>query len=86
MSSSATDASAQSSRFHVGMTCEGCVGAVSRILGRFPGAAVNIDLQGKSVSVVHGCAADAAAAERAAMLAALQKWGAAGNKEVSLLA
>ena len=75
-----------SSRFHVGMTCEGCVGAVSRILGRFPGAVVTVDLPGKTVGVVHGCAADAAAAERAAMLAALQKWGAAGNKEVALLA
>ncbi len=74
----------ETSTFRVGMTCEGCVGAVKRILGRFEGAEVAVDLPGRTVSVRHATAP--AAVERAAMLAALQKWGAASKKEVELVA
>ena len=84
----AGDASRAISVFRVGMTCDGCVGAVKRILGRFEGADIAVDLPGKTVAVTHAPAASAAAAaaaERAAMLAALQKWGAAAGKEVALL-
>ena len=67
--------------FRVGMTCEGCEGAVRRILGRFDGAEVGVDLPGKTVTVQHA----GGEAQRSAMLAALQKWGAAAGKEVALL-
>jgi copper chaperone CopZ len=71
--------------YRVGMTCDGCVGAVRRILSRFPAAsapagAVEIDLAGKTVTVRHEPGADTAP-----FLAALQKWGAASGKEVAAL-
>lgn len=65
-------------RFTVGMTCEGCSGAVKRILGKIEGvSAVETDVQAKRV-VVTGTAAPEA------MLAALKKWGDASGKQVEL--
>lgn len=65
--------------FKVGMTCDGCANAVKRILGKIDGvSAVATDVPAKTV-VVTG------SAEPAAMLAALQKWGAASNKMVELV-
>lgn len=60
------------------MTCEGCSGAVKRILGKIEGvSAVETDVQAKRV-VVTGTAAPEA------MLAALKKWGDASGKQVEL--
>ena len=60
------------------MTCDGCSNAVKRVLGKVPGVeSVVTDVPAKSV-VVTGTAAPAE------LLAALQKWGSASNKEVAL--
>jgi len=67
-------------RFHVGMTCDGCANAVRRILGKFPGTAVEVDVPGKLVVVKHG-----AEATPEDMLAALKKWADASGKELALL-
>jgi copper chaperone len=65
--------------FRVGMTCGGCSGAVERILRKIDGVKdVRISLTEKRVEVD-------GTASPAVMLAALQKWGAAGDKEVALL-
>jgi copper chaperone CopZ len=67
--------------FRVGMTCEGCSGAVNRILRKQAGVAeVAADVAAKRVTVTHS-----AAAAPAAMLAALQAWGSKAGKEVELL-
>ena len=61
------------------MTCEGCATAIKRILGRMElVTAVETDVAGQRV-VVKG------AAPPAALLEALQKWGAASGKSVALL-
>ena len=66
-------------RFRVGMTCEGCSGAVKRVLGRVEGVEeVTTDVAAKLVTVRGG--------EAAAVLAALRKWGDSANKSVEPLA
>ncbi len=68
--------------FTVGMTCNGCAGAVDRILRKIEGVAeVVADVPAKTVTVTHS---DAAAPN--AMLAALQKWAASSGKAVALKA
>jgi len=63
------------------MTCEGCSGAVNRILRKQVGVAeVAADVAAKRVTVTHS-----AEAAPAAMLAALQAWGSKAGKEVELL-
>jgi copper chaperone len=68
--------------FTVGMTCQGCAGAVTRILKKLDGVdGVATDVPKQTVTVTH---ADAATPE--AMLAALKKWGDASGKKVELKA
>ena len=76
---------ATTTMYRVGMTCGGCVGAVQRILNRFPAASppagsVAIDLEGKTVTITHAPGTDTAP-----MLAALTKWALASGKEVTPL-
>eukprot|EP00522_Entomoneis_paludosa_P006536 CAMPEP_0172456000 /NCGR_PEP_ID=MMETSP1065-20121228/13621_1 /TAXON_ID=265537 /ORGANISM="Amphiprora paludosa, Strain CCMP125" /LENGTH=73 /DNA_ID=CAMNT_0013208599 /DNA_START=60 /DNA_END=281 /DNA_ORIENTATION=+ len=67
-------------RFNVGMTCEGCAGAVKRILGKMDGVEqVDTDVGGKTVVVQ----ADPSVAPEE-MLAKLKKWGDASGKSVEL--
>ena len=64
--------------FTVGMTCEGCAGAIKRILGKMEGVAtVDTDVASKRVLVTGEASAEA-------MLAALQKWAASSGKSVAL--
>jgi copper chaperone len=61
------------------MTCEGCAGAVKRLLGKIEGVtSVTTDVAAKSV-VVMGSTPQA-------LLEALQKWGTAAGKSVALAA
>ena len=65
--------------FSVAMTCEGCAGAVRRVLGKLPGVgAVAVDVAAKRVVVTGG------SAPAGEMLAALEKWGSAAGKAVAL--
>jgi copper chaperone len=67
--------------FRVGMTCEGCSGAVNRIQRKQAGVGeVAADVAAKTVRVTHS-----AAAEPAAMLAALKAWGDKAGKQVELV-
>ncbi|KAA0146835.1 hypothetical protein FNF27_07397 [Cafeteria roenbergensis] len=69
-------------RLRVGMTCGGCEGAVTRILGKLEGVTdVTTSVADKLVTCK---VAPPATAE--AVVAALQKWGSASKKEVTLLA
>ena len=61
------------------MTCEGCAGAIKRLLGKMEGVtSVVTDVAAKSVEVV--------GSNQEALLEALKKWGAASGKSVELLA
>eukprot|EP00420_Gonyaulax_spinifera_P018303 CAMPEP_0197895754 /NCGR_PEP_ID=MMETSP1439-20131203/38084_1 /TAXON_ID=66791 /ORGANISM="Gonyaulax spinifera, Strain CCMP409" /LENGTH=76 /DNA_ID=CAMNT_0043516215 /DNA_START=51 /DNA_END=281 /DNA_ORIENTATION=+ len=65
--------------FTVGMTCEGCSGAVTRILTKLDGVEkVECDIEQKKVKVVHAPSVD-----KKVMLDKLKKWGEAAQKEVS---
>ena len=67
--------------FNVGMTCEGCSGAVGRILRKQAGVRdVAADVAAKTVRVTHS-----AEAAPAAMLAALKAWGDKAGKAVELV-
>eukprot|EP00579_Thalassiosira_antarctica_P007665 CAMPEP_0201882678 /NCGR_PEP_ID=MMETSP0902-20130614/14343_1 /ASSEMBLY_ACC=CAM_ASM_000551 /TAXON_ID=420261 /ORGANISM="Thalassiosira antarctica, Strain CCMP982" /LENGTH=73 /DNA_ID=CAMNT_0048411259 /DNA_START=62 /DNA_END=283 /DNA_ORIENTATION=- len=68
-------------RFDVGMTCEGCAGAVKRILGKVEGV-TNIDtnVDAKTVVVTHE---DGVSKEL--MNDKLQKWSQASGKSVALV-
>ncbi|CAD7963232.1 unnamed protein product [Amoebophrya sp. A25] len=66
--------------FKVGMTCEGCSGAVTRILTKIDGVSkVDCDIEKKEV-LVTGSNLDASM-----MLEKLQKWGTAAEKSVELV-
>lgn len=66
--------------FHVGMTCDGCAGAVKRVLGKIDGVQeVTTDVAAKRVTV-------SGSADAQVMLAALKKWGDAAGKSVELAA
>jgi len=68
--------------FNVGMTCEGCSGAVKRILSKMDGVtSVVTDVEKKSV-VVTGTEGKATSSD---MLAALLKWSEASKKSVELV-
>ena len=67
--------------FKVGMTCGGCSGAVTRILGKIEGVEnIDADIEAKLVKVTCGDAV-----ENQVMLDALLKWSEASKKEVALL-
>ncbi|KAL3769387.1 hypothetical protein ACHAWU_008796 [Discostella pseudostelligera] len=67
-------------RFDVGMTCEGCAGAVKRILGKIEGVTdIEANVEAKTVVVTHS---DAVTKEE--MLEKLQKWSQASGKSVAL--
>eukprot|EP00527_Entomoneis_sp_CCMP2396_P006597 CAMPEP_0198142004 /NCGR_PEP_ID=MMETSP1443-20131203/4902_1 /TAXON_ID=186043 /ORGANISM="Entomoneis sp., Strain CCMP2396" /LENGTH=72 /DNA_ID=CAMNT_0043804917 /DNA_START=203 /DNA_END=424 /DNA_ORIENTATION=+ len=67
-------------RFNVGMTCEGCAGAVKRILGKMDGVhSIDTNVEGKTVVVE----ADESVTPEM-MLEKLKKWGNAGGKFVEL--
>jgi copper chaperone len=62
------------------MACEGCSGAVNRILGKIDGIEeVKIDMEGQKVHVTHSDKVDPED-----MLGKLKKWGDAANKTVEL--
>lgn len=64
--------------FNVGMTCDGCAGAVKRVLGKIDGVrGVTTDVPAKRVTV-------SGSADAHVMLAALKTWGAAAGKSVEL--
>ncbi|CAD7963773.1 unnamed protein product [Amoebophrya sp. A120] len=66
--------------FKVGMTCEGCSGAVTRILTKLENVSkVDCNIETKQV-LVTGKALDAQL-----MLEKLQKWGTAAEKSVELV-
>ncbi len=66
--------------FNVGMTCDGCAGAVKRVLGKIDGVReVVTDVPAKRVTV-------SGSADAQVMLAALKTWGAAAGKCVELAA
>eukprot|EP00979_Chaetoceros_neogracilis_P014451 scaffold4640_cov283-Chaetoceros_neogracile.AAC.28 len=63
----------------VGMTCEGCAGAVKRILGKMDGVTnVQADVDAKTVTVT----AEGVTAEE--MVQKLTKWSAASGKYVKI--
>lgn len=63
------------------MTCEGCSGAVKRILGKFDGVkTIDANLETNVVTVI--CKTDIDEQE---LLTALQKWGTASGKSVALI-
>ena len=67
-------------KFDVGMTCEGCAGAVKKVLGKLEGVkdvSTNVDKKTVVVKAAKEVTADA-------MLESLQKWGTAANKSVAL--
>lgn len=66
--------------FDVGMTCEGCAGAVKRILGKIDGVQETITDVGAKKVTVKGTA------DPQVMLSALKKWGDAAGKKVELAA
>ena len=67
-------------KFDVGMTCEGCANAVKRVLTKIEGVQdVNADVDKKTVVVKSD-----KAVTKEAMLESLMKWGAAANKTVAL--
>jgi copper chaperone CopZ len=68
--------------FHVGLSCEGCVNAIKRIVGKFPETSVtSFDIPGKEVKVSHP-----ASVSQEDLMAALQKWANASGKELSIKA
>eukprot|EP00591_Stephanopyxis_turris_P008382 CAMPEP_0195510822 /NCGR_PEP_ID=MMETSP0794_2-20130614/3352_1 /TAXON_ID=515487 /ORGANISM="Stephanopyxis turris, Strain CCMP 815" /LENGTH=72 /DNA_ID=CAMNT_0040638317 /DNA_START=98 /DNA_END=316 /DNA_ORIENTATION=+ len=67
-------------RFEVGMTCDGCAGAVKRILGKIEGVKeIKTDVAAKSVVVE----ADESVSAQF-MFEKLQKWSSASGKSVAL--
>lgn len=67
--------------FKVEMSCGGCSNAVSRILKKINGVEnVETDLESQGVKVA--CADDV---EPDTLLAAIQKWASASNKNVELI-
>jgi len=63
--------------YNVGMTCEGCSGAVTRILNKIEGVTkVECDIEGKIVTVT-------GTANEETMFEKLTNWGKAAGKEVS---
>ena len=62
--------------YRVGMTCEGCVSAVKRVLGRVEG------VEGFDANVSEKLVTVTGSPDAAAVLAALKKWGDAANKSV----
>ena len=65
--------------YNVEMVCDGCSGAVTRILSKVEGVTdVQIDMEGQKVTVC-GEGLDANG-----MFEKLQKWGTAAQKKVSL--
>ena len=67
--------------YNVGMTCDGCSGAVTRILTKIEGVEkVDCDIPNKLVTVT-GTNLD-----KDLMLEKLQKWGKSAQKDVSLKA
>ena len=68
--------------FNVGMTCEGCSRAVTRILNKIDGVSgVVTSVEDKLVTVEHE-----ERVEKNTMLEALMKWSAASGKSVELKA
>ncbi len=64
--------------FSVSMTCNGCVNAVKRILGKMEGVTdIKTDVDAKVVEVT-------GSADPQTMLQALKKWGDAAGKTVAL--
>ena len=64
------------------MTCEGCSGAVKRILSKLDGVSTVVtDVASKSVVVE----SEEGTTDAQAMLAALTKWGTAAGKSVELV-
>ena len=69
-------------KFRVGMTCNGCANAVTRILNKQAGVSdVKCDVEGKIVTLQ----SDGTTSPED-LCAALKKWGDASGKEVTLLA
>ena len=67
--------------FKVGMTCGGCSGAVTRILGKIEGVSnIDANIEAKLVKVTCEDSVD-----NQVMLDALLKWAEASNKEVQLI-
>ena len=68
-------------QFEVGMTCNGCANAVTRILSKQPGVSdVQCNVEEKSVVVQ----SDGTTSPED-LCAALKKWGDASNKKVELI-
>lgn len=68
-------------RFDVGMTCEGCAGAVKRILGKVEGVTdIETNVEAKTVVVTH-----ANSVSKQDMLQKLEKWSASSGKSVALV-
>jgi len=69
-------------KFDVGMTCEGCSNAVTRVLKKLEGVAnIECNIEAKSVVVTHE-----PSVTPAFMLEKLQKWSVASGKPVALAA
>lgn len=68
-------------RFDVGMTCEGCAGAVKRILGKVEGVTnIETNVDAKSVVVAHSDSVT-----KDLLNEKLQKWSQASGKSVALV-
>ena len=67
-------------KFHVGMTCEGCSGAVTRLLKKMEGVSdVACNIEAKTAVVTHDASVTAQQ-----MFEKLQKWSAASGKSVAM--
>ncbi len=68
-------------QFKVGMTCNGCSGAVTRILNKIEGVEkIDANVETKEVKVTCDDSVD-----EQVMLTALLKWSEASNKSVKLM-
>ena len=65
------------------MTCEGCSGAVKRILSKLDGVSTVVTDVGAKTVVVES--EEGGSTDAQAMLAALTKWGTAAGKSVELV-
>eukprot|EP00428_Durinskia_dybowskii_P073905 CAMPEP_0170404618 /NCGR_PEP_ID=MMETSP0117_2-20130122/26730_1 /TAXON_ID=400756 /ORGANISM="Durinskia baltica, Strain CSIRO CS-38" /LENGTH=133 /DNA_ID=CAMNT_0010661651 /DNA_START=109 /DNA_END=508 /DNA_ORIENTATION=- len=66
--------------FSVGMTCEGCSGAITRILSKIQGVSeVKCDIEKKEVTVTY----DESETEPKVMHEKMQKWAEASGKELA---
>lgn len=71
--------SSRITEFKVGMTCEGCSNACTRILNKIDGVSnVECDIEGQKILVT-------GSADKDTMLAALLKWSKASGKSVELI-